>query len=146
MREHFPEVYEYRIVRLGGGFILVNRRRDGTLEIREDLIFHAGSGATLEMREFGITQLEHKLLAAGFQEVHFLKEEVPLLGVLFDHDLSQPLIARKEPFAMSTAQRRELINAWRRADGDASLQRQRVDRLAQEIRLASQSRWLRLGR
>ena len=33
--------------------MLINRRRDGALEIRDDLTFHGGSGATLEMREYG---------------------------------------------------------------------------------------------
>jgi SAM-dependent methyltransferase len=55
MFEHFPALNEYRIVSLGKSPVLINRRRDGTLEIRDDLIFHGGSGATLEMREFGIT-------------------------------------------------------------------------------------------
>ena len=147
MREHFPELHDYRIVRLGDRPVLVNRRRDGMLEVREDdLCFHGGSGATLEMREFGMTQLERKLVASGFREVHFLQEETPLIGILFDHELSQPLVARKEPFAMNTAQRRELVNAWRRADGEAEMQRERAERLAAEIRLSSQSRWLGLGR
>jgi len=39
--------------RYEGSQVLINRRADGVLEIREDLIFHGGSGATLEMREFG---------------------------------------------------------------------------------------------
>ena len=42
---------------LGDDMVLINRRADGTLEIRDDLIFHGGSGATLEMREYGATAL-----------------------------------------------------------------------------------------
>ena len=50
LREHFPELHEFRIVPLGEANVLINRRRDGALEIRDDLVFHGGSGATLEMR------------------------------------------------------------------------------------------------
>ena len=85
--------------------------------MREDLIFHGGTGATLEMREFGMTQLERKLLASGFREVYFLKEVPRLLGILFAHDLSQPLPARKEPYVMSSAQRAELVAVWRGGGG-----------------------------
>src|SRR5262249_26461094 len=49
MREHFPDLHEYRIVPLGETNVLVNRRRDGTIEVREGLIFHGGTGVTLEM-------------------------------------------------------------------------------------------------
>src|SRR5262249_49660154 len=55
MREHFPDLHEFRVVPLGKSEVLINRRRDGVLEIRDDLVFHGGTGATLEMREFGIT-------------------------------------------------------------------------------------------
>ncbi len=146
LREHFPDLHEYRVVRLGEGYALVNRRRDGSIEVREDLIFHAGQGETLEMREFGVSSLKGQLLASGFREVEFLREDVPLVGVVFDQDLSQPLVARKEPFGMSAAQRRQLVNLWRVADGEAYDQRARADKLEQQIRLLSSSRWLRLGK
>jgi SAM-dependent methyltransferase len=132
MREHFPDLHEYRVVALGDSNVLINRRQDGALEIREDLVFHGGSGETLEMREFGITALRTKLLAAGFKDVHLLTGDVPEIGVHFDPDVSQPLIARKEPFALDANARRELVGLWRRQ--------------ADQIRLAERSRWLRLGR
>jgi len=47
MREHFPDLDEYRVVPLGESVVLINRRRDGALEIRDKLIFHGGSGSTL---------------------------------------------------------------------------------------------------
>lgn len=132
MREHFPDLHEYRIVPLGSSNVLVNRRRDGTLEVRDDLVFHGGTGATLEMREFGVTALRAGLLAAGFKDVHLLTGDLREIGVVFDPDVSQPLIARKEPFAMDVSARRELVGQWRRQ--------------AAQIALAAQSRWVRLGR
>ena len=146
MREHFPELNEFRIVPLGDSDVLVNRRRDGSLEVRDDLIFHGGSGATLEMREFGMTALKDKLLASGFREVFFLTENLPPIGVLFDHDVSQPLIARKEPFVMDRCAQRQLAEEWRAASDRAGLQQKRADNLAAQVRLAKDSRWLRIGR
>lgn len=152
MREHFPGLYEFRVVPLGDSQVLINRRRDGTLEVRDDLVFHGGTGATLEMREFGITELQANLLAAGFLEVNFLTVNMPEIGVLFDHDVSQPLIARKEPFVMDKCARSQIINEWRAAqdrpkDREPDPQeRKRVHQMAEQMRLASESRWVRLGR
>lgn len=146
MREHFPELNEFRIVPLGGSQVLVNRRRDGTLEVRDDLIFHGGAGATLEMREFGITALEKHLLAAGFREVFFLTGNLPQIGVLFDHDVSQPLIARKEPYALDRCAVSQLAAEWRAAAERAEREHERAETLAKQIRMAAESRWVRLGR
>jgi SAM-dependent methyltransferase len=146
MREHYPELNAFRIVPLGDSQVLVNRRQDGSLEVRDDLIFHGGSGATLEMREFGITALENKLRTAGFREVSFLTENLPAIGVLFDHDVSQPLVARKEPFVMDRCGQSQLAEEWRVSSERARRQQQRADSLEAQVRMAEESRWLRLGR
>ena len=146
MREHFPELNEFRVVPLGKSSVLVNRRHDGTLEVRDDLVFHGGAGATLEMREFGITELGAKLLGAGFLEVHLLTDNLPEIGILFDQDVSQPLIARKQPFVMDKCARSQMIDEWRALGYQASHELERAQALAKQIRSASESRWLRLGR
>ncbi|MGI8743958.1 MAG: methyltransferase domain-containing protein [Bryobacteraceae bacterium] len=145
MREHFPDLHEFRVVPLGESALLVNRAQDGTVTVRDELIFHGGSGATLEMREFGITELRAKLLASGFREVHFLNDNVPEIGIFFDHDVSQPLLARKEAFVLNRCAEAQLIDLWRAAEDQASRERDRADLLAREIRLASQSKWIELG-
>jgi len=142
LREHFPELREYRVVPLGESQVLINRRADGTLEIRDDLIFHGGTGSTLEMREFGATSLRQKLCAAGFREVEFLTDNVPDFGILFDHDVSQPLIARKERFAMESRTIAEFTDAYRAAKQEAW----HGHECAERIRLAASSRWVKLGR
>ena len=48
MREHFPELNEFKIVPLGKSPVLVNRRRDGTLEIRDDLVSTAARALRLK--------------------------------------------------------------------------------------------------
>lgn len=146
MREHFPELHEFRIVQIGTTQVLLNRRRDGSLEVRDDLVFHGGSGATLEMREFGRTALQSKLLGAGFREAFFLTDNLPEIGILFDHDVSQPLIARKEPFVLDRAASAQLMEEVRLANQQATQERDRAEAFRQQIRLAEESRWLRLGR
>jgi hypothetical protein len=146
MREHFPELNEYRVVPLGDSEVLINRRRDGSLEIMDKLTFHGGSGATLEMREFGISALRAGLFDAGFREVDFLTCNVSPHGVFFDDDTSQPLIARKASFVMDKCARNQLVDAWRAALRRAGSERERAELLAQQIHLATESRWLRLGR
>ena len=124
MREYFPHLHDYRIVRLGDRPVLVNRRADGALETAEDLVFH--DGQTLEMREFGRTGLRAGVIAAGFASVEFLTAELPEIGILFDGDLSQPLVARKAPFAWSGEVRKEMLDLWsvergvRRVPGSAN--------------------------
>lgn len=146
MREHFPELNEFRIVQLGPSQVLINRKRDGSLEVRDDLIFHGGSGATLEMREFGKTALESKLLAAGFHEVSLLTDNLPEIGILFDHDVSQPLVARKERFVLDRGASAQLLEEVQLANQRAARERDRAEVWKQQVRLAEESRWLRLGR
>ena len=141
IREHFPELHEYRVVPLGQSMVLINRRRDGALEIRDDLVFHGGSGATLEMREFGLPALQCELSAGGFRECEFLTDNIPEIGIIFDHDVSQPLIARKDPFVMSKQAVHQLVQQWAQVQNDDG----RAERLAAQIRAASASKWLRLG-
>jgi SAM-dependent methyltransferase len=145
-REHFPDLHEYRVVRLGNSQVLVNRRRDGGLEVRGDLVFHEGPGAVLEMRQFGVTELRAQLLAAGFREVHFLTDAQPEAGILFDDDVSQPLVARKERFALDGAAVSQLMENWAAATRQLREAKETAATLAERIRLASESRWVRLGR
>jgi len=146
LREHFPGLHTYRTVALGDSTVLINRRADGGLEIHDQLIFHGGSGATLEMREFGITSLKQKLLDAGFRDVHLLTEDVPSLGIHFDSDVSQPLIAVKDPFMLDKSVLRELIKQRREIEAALDQMRDERDQLRAQTRMASESRWVKLGR
>jgi SAM-dependent methyltransferase len=99
--ERFPGLHEYAVVSLSGSPVLINRRRDGVLEIREDLVFHGGKGATLEMRLFSQKDLESKLNAAGFGKVSFQTEAVPRFGIFYEGGWSLPLVARKQDFSFA---------------------------------------------
>src|ERR1700722_8324126 len=67
--ERFTGLHEYSITSVGGKTVLVNRRRDGSIEVFEDLIFHGGPGSTVEMRVFQEEPLRENLLRAGFSSV-----------------------------------------------------------------------------
>ena len=51
-REHFPDLHDWRIETEGEQRVVVNRRRDGTIERFDNLCFHGGEGLTLEFRLF----------------------------------------------------------------------------------------------
>jgi hypothetical protein len=74
--------------------------------------------------------------------VEFLVDNVPEIGVYFDHDVSQPLLARKERFAMETRTIAEFTDAYRAAQQESWKGQERAERM----RLASHSRWIKLGR
>ena len=94
-REHFPELHEYTLAELGGHTVLVNRRRDGSVEVFEDLVFHGGPGSTLELRLFTEESLRAMLLAAGFDSVHVACANLPEFGIDHVGDWSLPIVARK---------------------------------------------------
>jgi SAM-dependent methyltransferase len=77
--EHFPHLRRFALVDFLGRKVLVNEKADKALEVHDNLVFHGGEGATLEMRVFGRAALLHHLTAAGFVDVREWSE--PLLEV-----------------------------------------------------------------
>jgi SAM-dependent methyltransferase len=100
--ERFPDLHHHAVVDLSGSLVLINRNKQGALEIRDDLIFHGGAGdghgPALEMRLFSQRDLQAKLLEAGFQSIVFQTEAVPRFGIAFTGTWSLPLVARKDEF------------------------------------------------
>ena len=92
--EHYPELHDYAIARLQEGYVLVNRTSDGELQVFDDLDFHGGPGATLEMRVFSATELMNRLVVAGFDRVTPFDGEVPEHGIIWNEPCSFPIIAR----------------------------------------------------
>jgi SAM-dependent methyltransferase len=102
--EHFPELHEYALTAPGGRTVLVNRRRDGSLEVFENLSFHGGDGSTLEMRVFSETSLKEIIAGAGFTSVHIASENVPEFGILHGETWSLPMVGRKGDFRPPSAE------------------------------------------
>jgi SAM-dependent methyltransferase len=156
--EHYPDLHDYAIVPLGEEQVLVNRRKDGTLEIHDRLVFHGGPGATLEMRLFSRKQLTEKLRNAGFSEVAFQDDAVERFGIVLQ-GWSRPLVARKGVFVPGRDVFRELLQEYQsqatvlsevlrqKAEMSARLSRLQSEKnvLETKVRAAAQSKWVRLG-
>ena len=93
--EHFPDLHEFEVYEFGDDHVLVNRDRQGRLSVHDQLVFHGGGGATLEMRVFGRGDLQRELAAAGFVDVTVFDEAVPEYGILHRHLWSLPITARR---------------------------------------------------
>jgi SAM-dependent methyltransferase len=111
-KEHFPELHQFTLAQLGGQTVLVNRRRDGSVEVFDNLVFHGGPGSTVEMRVFTEESLREQLLGAGFSSVRVAFEDVPEFGVELAEKWSLPIVARKGRFHPPAA---ELAREYRHA-------------------------------
>lgn len=118
-REHFPELNQFTIAPLGERTVLVNRRRDGSIEVFENLTFHLAPGevagvrgSSLEMRVFTEDSLREVVRGAGFDGMHFASENFPEFGIEHAESWSLPLAARKGHFHPPAA---ELALAYREA-------------------------------
>ena len=162
--EHYPDLSQYAVVELAGEHVLVNRKADKTLEIHSNLDFHGGIGATLVMRLFSMKDLERRLRAAGFTEVEFQVEPVERLGIVFEGPWSRPFVARKQPFPKISASARPLKKerVSRHAPqvapapgahspvaqlyNEKAALEERLEKVETQLRMAADSRWLKLGR
>lgn len=159
--ERYPDLHEYSIVELGGGHILVNRKKDKSIEIHKNIEFHGGRGATLVMRDFSQGDLARKLRRAGFTSVDYLSESIERLGILpCPGNWSLPLLARKgrhsvmpergsEPESETLSQQTPDLElesqiAWMRSERVAM--EHRMDMLESKLRMVAESRWVKLGR
>ncbi len=84
--EHFPELHDYRIEKLDGRQVLLNRTTDGREQRFENLSFHGGAGGTLEMRAFSRPDLIREFEQAGFEQPQFCDENDPGCGVMLDEE------------------------------------------------------------
>jgi SAM-dependent methyltransferase len=64
--EHFPDLHNFRVDYDDRGPYLVNYTKSGVMQIRRDIQFHLGRGATLEMRVFS-----HLGLLKNFTDSNF---------------------------------------------------------------------------
>jgi hypothetical protein len=92
-KEHFPELYDYRIVESGGRWRLENRTADGRTQIYTDLVFHGGPGSTLEMRLFSRNGLIREFTEAGFAGVRIADEPQLAHGIVWPEPWSVPMVA-----------------------------------------------------
>lgn len=96
-KEHFPELFEYKIVTKSGSKVLINKTREGVVQSFENLHFHGGPGATLEMRVFSKSSLLDNIEKAGFTEIELHDNSIPEYGILIEGDASSLIISMRKP-------------------------------------------------
>ena len=92
--EHFPNLAEYEVLDFKGERILVNLTKSGKLEVFENLVFHGGTGLTLEMRLFCKDGLLASLAAAGFAGAQIVSGAREF-GACWPEPWSLPVVARR---------------------------------------------------
>jgi SAM-dependent methyltransferase len=92
--EHFPDLYDYHLIRTGTGFRLHNRTQAGDEQVFDHLVFHGGAGETLEMRVFTLTGLQREFQKAGFTRIQVHREPEFKFGIYWGVDWSLPITAR----------------------------------------------------
>jgi methyltransferase family protein len=91
--EHFPELHDWSVVECEGRWRLENRTIDGHTTTHENLIFHGGLGATLEMRLFSQAALVREFERAGFSRVRIAAESCLPFGIHWPMPWSVPIVA-----------------------------------------------------
>jgi SAM-dependent methyltransferase len=92
--EHFPDLYNYKVIEEGGRKVLHNTTRAGEKQVFDGLVFHGGDGTTLEMRVFSEPDLLAEFERAGFGEAKVYREAEPIHGVGWPERWSLPVAAR----------------------------------------------------
>jgi SAM-dependent methyltransferase len=96
-KEHFPDLFDYRVIEYKGKKYLYNRTVGGAEQIYENLIYHGGDGLTLEMRVFSESDLVEALNITGFVDIKIHKENKIQYGITHLNDWSLPITARRPP-------------------------------------------------
>jgi len=110
--EHYPELHEFGLAKVGDRLVLVNRTADGRTQVFDNPVFHVGcNGDALEMREFSECGLKSLLAHAGFGDVCIYSETST-------EAWSLPMAARKGNFALSLDATREVMEHWQAINRD----------------------------
>ncbi len=108
-KEHFPDLFDCGIAQLRTGHVMVNRGRDGRLEIFDNLVFHGGPGETLETRVFSEDELRKQFKNAGFPELEIYSSRSERFGIVHSENWSLPMTARKQPFVFDRGSATEFM-------------------------------------
>jgi SAM-dependent methyltransferase len=130
--ENFANLHETGLAQVGGATVLVNRSESGKYEVFDQLVFHGGDGATLELRTFSEADLRQKLIAAGLPNIRFDAAGSRKFGVVFSGPYSLPIGAAKGPFVLESPGVNELLEEW------AASRR--------TLQAVKDSRWVKFGR
>lgn len=84
--EHYPELYKYVIQNIDNEYILKNTKKNGEIELFNNLCFHGGPGSTLEMRIFSKKSILEYLKKSGFHDIviHYITADMNKYGIFWD--------------------------------------------------------------
>lgn len=87
-KEHFPNLYNYKIVKENGIYILYNTTIENKTETFNNLHFHGGPGNVLEMRVFSKKSIISFLEKSGFVNITFydITEDMKKYGIFWSKD------------------------------------------------------------
>jgi SAM-dependent methyltransferase len=138
--EHFPELREFTVAPLGESSVLLNRTQDGRVQVFENLVFHLGSGPSLEMRQFSERDLIGKLVAAGFADVQVHNQDYAPYGIVQCEQWSLPISARRGTYSLERESAREimeeLVDAQWRCRNETTLRKRlqgEIEHLEEEV-------------
>jgi len=134
--EHFPHLADAALAHLRSGPVLVNRTVEGEMQVFDQLVFHGGSGSTLEMRTFNESALRGALLAAGFTDLQVYGQDYPAFGIHHTESWSLPVVARKQRLELGGPLRTELMQQF--GDMQKRLHRQEADILRYQAEILRQ--------
>ena len=99
-KEHFPNLYDYKIEKDNGKYILYNTTIDKKKEVFNNLCFHGGLGSVLEMRVFSQKSIISFLKKSGFIDIIFYKitEDMKKYGIFWGSKNSLIISAKKPVF------------------------------------------------
>ena len=103
-KEHFPNLYDYKIKKENDKYILYNTTIENKIETFNDLCFHGGPGNVLEMRVFSKKSIISFLEKSGFINITFydITEDMKKYGIFWskdeDNDSSLIISAKKPEF------------------------------------------------
>lgn len=100
-KEHFPNLYDYKIKKENDKYILYNTTIDNKKETFNNLCFHGGPGNVLEMRVFSKMSIISFLEKAGFINITFyeITEDMKKYGIFWGSRTEQfsLIISAKKP-------------------------------------------------
>lgn len=100
-KEHFPNLYNYKLINKNGKYILENKTIDNKTEFFDNLCFHGGPGNVLEMRIFSKNSIINFLETSGFIDITFndITEDMNKYGIFWsnnsENDISLIITAKK---------------------------------------------------
>jgi hypothetical protein len=93
--EHFPDLYDFTVVKDHETFVLRNKTREGVIQEFRNLVFHGGPGSTLEMRAFSENSIIQHLRNAGFHVIKIHRDPDFAHGVWWPQPWALPISARR---------------------------------------------------